>query len=93
MPVSYRSCTDEDKKHFASLSDLNSRAVNDVWQHLYCLDDPTQVKFQGGLHLVKEQTLRLKVLSCQLSNIDCVAQSAAVDDYLKNLAFVTVFND
>jgi len=91
--VGFHSCTEKDLSYFHPFTNLGTKRVLDIWQHLQCLDDPRQLKFQGGSELGKEQSLRLKVLSCSYSQFDCVTDVGLVDDFLLNLSFLTVFNN
>ena len=45
------------------------------------------------MDLAKEQSLRLKVLSCDLRLLNCITDAGQQDEYLLGLDFITIFND
>jgi len=93
VPLGFHSCSPEDLSLFPEDSNLSASGVQDIWKHLQCLDDPKSLEFQGGLDKRLEKSLSIQVLSCSYKNANCVTDKALIDDFFKELTFVTVFTD
>ena len=65
-------CTENDKSFFGPFVDINTKGIETVWPNLYCIDDVDKLKFQGGVGLQKEQSLKIYVLGCNPSKEDCI---------------------
>lgn len=87
--IPFHPCTQADKAQFYKLSELNASKVDAIWEKMFCLDDPSQLKFQGGVDLDYERTFNL-----QLSPTTAATQADALfKDFTKNKVFLTVYND
>ena len=38
-------CTQDDKKYFYEFVDMDTQGIDRIWENLFCLDDPTTIKF------------------------------------------------
>ena len=60
-------CTQADKAHFFhDFDQYSSKGVEDIWEQLYCLDDPTLLEFQLSEDCFSSgSTFHLEITGCQ----------------------------